>query len=73
MKLYTKAVCLLIAALSVGGTMLSCGGDSAQTSDTTASVDTAAATEAVTEEPTALEKLPTVDYGGHTVNILGVI
>ena len=70
MKNNTKLLCLLLAAMTVGTTMMSCGGNSAQTADTTASVDTAAATEAVTEEPTALEKLPTVDYGGHTVSIL---
>lgn len=70
MKNNTKLLCLLLAAMTVGTAMVSCGGDSAQTADTTAPVDTAAVTEAETEEPTALEQLPTADYGGHVVNIL---
>ncbi len=71
MKSSKKTLCLLIAALTVAGTMLSCGsGDSGNTSDTTAAPDAGETTAAETEELGALEQLPTVDYGGHVVNIL---
>lgn len=70
MKTNTKLLCILLAALTVGGTMMSCGGDTAGAADTTAAVDTAAATEAVTEEIAELDKLPAADYNGHVVNIL---
>jgi len=70
MKNNRKLLCLMLAALTVGGAMLSCGGDNTGSADTTAAVTTGGETEAVTEAPTALEKLPAVDYGGHVVNIL---
>ena len=71
MKNNTKLLCLLLAAMTAGTAMMSCGGNSADTVVTDApAADTAAATDAVTEEPTALESLSTVDYGGHTVNVL---
>ncbi len=71
MKTSKKTLCLLIAALTVAGTMISCGGDGGATSDTTiAPVEGGETTAAETEEQTALEQLPTVDYGGHVVNIL---
>lgn len=70
MKTNTKMLCLMLAAMTVGGTMISCGGDASGAVDTTASVGTDAATEAVTEEISELEQLPAADYGGHVVNIL---
>ncbi len=70
MKHNMKLFSLLLAALTVGSTMMSCGDSSTGTADTTASVDTASATEAATEEVAELAKLPEADYGGHVVNIL---
>jgi len=70
MKTNTKLLCMLLAAMTVGGTMMSCGGDASQSADTTASVDTAAATEAETVEIAELDKLAAADYNGHVVNIL---
>ncbi|MBQ8579049.1 MAG: carbohydrate ABC transporter substrate-binding protein [Clostridia bacterium] len=71
MKTNRKTLCLLIAALTVGGAMLSCGGgDSTNQTETTAAVSGGENTETVTEEVSELEQLPAADYGGHVVNIM---
>lgn len=71
MKKQQNILCLLLALLAVGTTMASCGGSDNPSGKT--DTQTAAGsqeTEAVTESLTALQQLPTVDYGGHVVNIL---
>lgn len=73
MKHNQKVICFLLAALTVGGTMLSCGGKGDNKKDDTetkASADATVTTDAETEEVRALNNLPSADYGGHVVNIL---
>lgn len=68
-----KLVCFLLAALTLGGAMLSCGGNEKtdeNKNDATQPITESATTEAKEENVSALSKLPGEDYGGYVVNII---
>ncbi len=69
-----SVISMLLALLAVGGTVLSSCGDAGEdvskTTENGQKETVPADTEAVTEEPSALEKLPAEDYNGYEFHIL---
>ncbi|MBE6658283.1 MAG: extracellular solute-binding protein [Ruminococcaceae bacterium] len=67
-----KQLCILLALLTAGSTLASCGGDTGSTSTETQNGETPTTTAAPveTEEPSAFDLMENIDYGGHVVRIM---